>query len=642
MVDVSGGVIERSRLIAMRDAMVCRGPDEVGEWFRPAGDRRPAVALGYRRVSGGSDDTRPPLADETGEVRVVLAGTVYNASALRNELAAAGERFRSRSDAEVLLHGYRRWGLPTLAPRLRGGFAFAIWDGRSGELHLVRDHLGKKPLLFRVRDGLVEFAGDIKSFWIGGGENALDPAAIDEFLYYGAVSQSRTIFRGVQKLPPASWMTFSADGGSGSGQKVRVATHTYWRPDYSRKEQRSVDDWLAELDVRLRQAVRLRLPEDSPPAGFLSGGVDSSTVCALMAQESPARLRTFSVGFDTGDRYDERVHSRAVAAHIGSEHTELVVKPDAAPILSDLVWHYGEPYGDSSAVPTWLISREASGHVSTVLSGDGGDEAFAGYSRHRRADTARRYAWLTPLVTRGLAPLAARLVNLVAPRTLFARNFDWSVKYLAGHPLALAGDTTWFDGWRNALYTPAFRDQLAGVHPLDSQRPILRTLTGPTHVDRALEHQLRTTLPNDYLVKTDIAGSAHALEIRCPMLDVDLLDFASRIPTTVLLADHQPKHLLKRYAATRVPREVIYRKKHGFAVPIRHWLRNEWQVPVRSLLLSKQADRGYFRPRTVANLLDAHAAGRSNHASRIWTLLMLEIWHRIFVDKTLRPGEAVL
>jgi len=457
-------------------------------------------------------------------------------------------------------------------------------------------------------------------------------------LYYSVISQGRTIFRDVQKLAPASWATFSADG---RGQ-LRVVTRTYWRPDYSRKEQRSVDDWLAELDHRLRQAVRLRLSADAPPGGFLSGGVDSSVVCALMARESPVRPRTFSVVFDTNDRYDERVYSRAVAEHIGSEHTELLVKPDVAPILSDLVWHYGEPYGDSSAVPTWLISREACRHVGTVLTGDGGDEGFAGYSRHRRADTARRRAWLTPLVTRGLAPLAARLVTFIAPRTLLARNFDWAVKYLAGNPLALAGDTTWFDGWRNALYAAAFVAQLGGRHPLESQRPILQTLTGSTHVDRALEHLLRTTLPNDYLVKTNIAGTVHAMELRCPLLDVDLLEFASRIPAAVLLEGNQPKSLLKRYAATLVPREGVYRKKHGFAVPIRYWLRGQWQAPVRALLLSPRADRGYFRPRCITALLDAHAAGGANHDSRVWTLVMLEIWHRLFVDKTLQPGQAVL
>jgi len=645
IVEFGGREIPRELLLAMRDVMTCRGPDDAGAWYSQpceiASDSRACVALGHRRLSiiDLSPAGHQPMSNEDGTVWTVFNGEVYNFLELRPELEKLGHRFRSHTDTEVLIHGYEQWGIDGLVPRLRGMFAFALWDGRTQQLHLVRDHLGKKPMFYRVSGGRVEFASDIKALYLASPQTPeLNPQAIDEFLYYGVISQNCTIFRGVHKLASGMYMSFRGTAAGG----VQGTGHQYWRPNYTHKEDRSGSDWLAALDHHLRRAVKMRMISDVPLGGFLSGGVDSSTVCAIMAQEGTTRPRTFSVGFSTQDRFDEREYSRAVAEHIGSDHTELVVEPDVAPILSDLVWQYGEPYGDSSAVPTYLISREARKHVTVVLTGDGGDEGFAGYSRHLRADRARRYAWLTPLVTRGLAPLAAGLVNAIAPQTLFARNLDMAAKYLSGSPLALAGDTTWFEGLRSSLYSDSFRSRLGGFHPLDNQRPILDALGGTTHVDRALEHLLLTTLPNDYLTKVDVATMAHSLEARCPLLDVDLLDFAARIPSALLVEGNQAKSLLKRYAATLVPPSVIYRKKHGFAVPIRHWFRDEWRQSVRNILLSKQADRGYFNRRCIERILDAHAAGRANHASRIWTLLVLEIWHRLFVDKTLKPGEPVL
>jgi asparagine synthase (glutamine-hydrolysing) len=319
-----------------------------------------------------------------------------------------------------------------------------------------------------------------------------------------------------------------------------------------------------------------------------------------------------------------------------------VVDPQVAPILSDLVWQYGEPYGDSSMIPSYLIAREARKFVTVVLTGDGGDEAFAGYSRHLRADRARRFSHLTPLITQGVVPMAAKLVSMLAPRTMLARNFDLSAKYLSGSRQALAGDTCWFDGMRKGLYTKCFMDRLQGSHPLGDQAQLLAGLKGPTHVDRALEHLLLTTLPNDYLVKVDVATMAHSLEARCPFLDVDLLNFAMTIPSALLVEGNLAKSLLKRYAATLVPPEVIYRKKQGFAVPVKHWLRDSWRQGVENLLLSKAAtDRQYFEPAFVRKVLNEHTRGRRNHGSRIWTLLVLEIWNRLFVDRSLQPGQEV-
>ncbi len=662
IVDFSGRPIDTAMLVRMRDIMACRGPDDAGLYQSPSGSPV-GVALGHRRLAiiDLSPAGRQPMDNEDGTIQLVLNGEIYNFLELRGELEGS-HKFHSRTDTEVLIHGYEEWGLAALVRRIRGMFAFAIWDSRRCELHLVRDHLGKKPLFYlRAANNRVEFSSDIKSLWtISPQTPELDERAIDEFLYYSVIGQARTIFKGISKLPPASFATFRSS---------EPEVIEYWSPDYTRKETDSAGDWLEGIDHHLRTAVKRRMIADVPLGAFLSGGVDSSTVCALMAKEGSTKPKTFSAVFKGHERFDEGPFSRAVAEHIGSEHTELAVEPDVAPILSELVWQWGEPFGDSSMIPSYLIAREARKHATVVLTGDGGDEAFAGYSRHLRADRARRLAWLTPLVTRAVVPAAAKVVATFAPRTLFARNFDLAAKYLAGSRLALAGDTCWFDGMRDGLYTRSFRERLHGFHPLAAQRDLLESLGGPSHVDRALEFLLRTTLPNDYLAKVDVATMAHSLEARCPFLDVDLLDFAATIPTAMLLgrdADRREsagtsrrrgnwaqradspqspgaKALLKRYAATLVPPGVVYRKKHGFAVPIRHWIAGPWQKGVRELLLSKTGvGRGYFEPAFVQRVLDEHSSGRRNHASRIWTLMVLEIWHRLFVDGTLKPGERVL
>ena len=461
IVDFSGRPIDTAMLVRMRDIMACRGPDDAGLYQSPSGSPV-GVALGHRRLAiiDLSPAGRQPMDNEDGTIQLVLNGEIYNFLELRGELEGS-HKFHSRTDTEVLIHGYEEWGLAALVRRIRGMFAFAIWDSRRCELHLVRDHLGKKPLFYRAANNRVEFSSDIKSLWtISPQTPELDERAIDEFLYYSVIGQARTIFKGISKLPPASFATFRSS---------EPEVIEYWSPDYTRKETHRAGDWLEGIDHHLRTAVKRRMIADVPLGAFLSGGVDSSTVCTLMAKEGSTKPKTFSAVFKGHERFDEGPFSRAVAEHIGSEHTELAVEPDVAPILSELVWQWGEPFGDSSMIPSYLIAREARKHATVVLTGDGGDEAFAGYSRHLRADRARRLAWLTPLVTRAVVPAAAKVVATFAPRTLFARNFDLAAKYLAGSRLALAGDTCWFDGMRDGLYTRSFRERLHGFHPLAAQ-----------------------------------------------------------------------------------------------------------------------------------------------------------------------------
>jgi asparagine synthase (glutamine-hydrolysing) len=631
IVDWTGKQIESSRLVAMRDLMTARGPDDAGLYLERG------VGLGHRRLSiiDLSAAARQPMANEDGTIQLVYNGEIYNFLDLRKELLAGGHRFVSRSDTEVLVHGYEQWGIDGLVARLEGMFAFAIWDGGRRQLHLVRDRLGKKPLFYRQTAGRCVFASDIKSIYLeADGRLAPDERAVDEFLYYTVISQPRTIFADVRKLPAGHVATFQESGGT---------VKSYWQPDFTAKAAKSVDQWLEGIDWHLHRAVKRRLISDVPIGAFLSGGVDSSCVCAVMAQEASVTPRTFSVGFADAPDWDERRYAQAVARHIGSDHAELLVDPDVAPILAQLVWQHGEPYGDSSMVPTFLIAREARKHVTVVLTGDGGDEAFAGYSRHLRSALPERYAYLPGLVTGWLIPAASRLLAAMAGRTTLAHNFQLAADYLSGRREALAYSTCWFDAWRRELYSDDYMARLGGWHPLETRRPLLNMLAGPTSLDRALEYLMRTTLCDDYLTKVDVATMANSLEARCPFLDAELLTFAMTIPSELLVMGWQKKALLKRYAQHLIPQEVIYRKKQGFAVPIRRWFQNEWRLPLERFLLSKQAcQRGYFRPSTVQRVLQEHAAGRRNHAGRIWTLLVFEIWNRLFVDRTLTAADPVL
>lgn len=631
IIDWAGKEVDERTVLAMRDMMTVRGPDDAG-LHMAAG-----VGMGHRRLSiiDLSPAGHQPMANEDQTVWIVFNGEIYNFRELRPQLQAAGHKFRSNSDTEVLLHGYEQWGLKGLATRIVGMFAAAIWDGKTRSLHLLRDPLGKKPLFYRYQDGRLLFASDIKSLWAAcDGKLQLNEEALDDFLYYSVISQERTIFRGVERLHSGTTASFDGRG---------VTFERYWSPDYTKKQARTTEEYLEGIDHYLRQAVKRRLIADVPLGGFLSGGVDSSCICALMAQETGGACKTFSVGFENAPGFDERQYSRLVAKHIGSQHTELVAQPHVASILSNLVWQYGEPYGDSSMIPTYLIAQEARKHVTTVLTGDGGDEGFAGYGRHLRADLPDLHGRWPAFIRNGLVPLLSSAYSAMVPSRKSSRNFRLFADYLSGNVRALAMSNCWFDGLRERLYSPALHHALAGYHPQQAQRELLAGLGGPTFVDKALEYLVRTTLVNDYLVKVDVATMAHSLEARCPFLDRDLIDFAVTIPAQTLIEGHQAKALLKQYAQTLVPREAIYRRKQGFAIPIRHWFRDDWGGPLKELLLSPQAlGRGYFQPDFLRKIVTDHVSGKTNHVARIWTMLVFEIWNRLFVDRTLKPGDPVL
>ena len=388
IIDWNNEEIDSTQLTKMRDIMFHRGPDAAGLHLESG------VGLGHRRLSiiDLSEAGNQPMTNETEDIWLVFNGEIYNYRELRDELRQFGHRFSSKADSGILIHGFEEWGLPGLVGRIRGMFALAIWDRREKQLHLIRDHLGKKPLFFCQRDHRLYFASDIKAIWSAlDGNLEVNPEAVDEFLYYYFITQDRTIFKGVYKLPPAHFATFSPS---------KFSSTCYWKPDYGQSSTNSPQDWLEGIDHHFRNAVRRRLISDVPLRSFLSGGIDSSCVCATVAKVTDEAPKTFTVGFSDQMDFDERPYSRTVAEHIGSDHTEMLLRPEISQHLSTLVWHYGEPFGDSSAMPSFLIAEAARKYVGVVLTGDGGDEAFAGYDRYLVAKRDRYLSRIPNFVKR--------------------------------------------------------------------------------------------------------------------------------------------------------------------------------------------------------------------------------------------------
>ncbi len=631
--DRAGASIDASQLTTMRDVMLTRGPDAAGAYFAPH------IALGHRRLSiiDLSPAGNNPMPNEDGTVQIVLNGEIYNFLDLRPELEAAGHVFRSRSDTEVLIHGYEEWGIDGLLRRIRGMYAFAIWDARNRELILARDRVGKKPLFVYDDRKTVLFASDIKSIWTLKRDGlTLDPKAIDEFLFNYYIQQDRSIYREVWKVQPAEYVVFSTDA-----DQTRRAK--YWSVSYADKQIKTESEWIDGLEHHLRRAVRQRMIADVPLGAFLSGGVDSSAVAAFMARESGSPINTFTIGFENIRQYDERAHAKRVADHIGSNHTEIVLEPDVWAVLPYLVWHYGEPFGDASAVPTYFVSKAAREYVTVVLTGDGGDETLAGYDRHLSADRARRMRHVPGVLRRHLIPAVARSLAANAPDRLQFDRAALFAEHMAGRlDLAVRRSSVWRDHRRERLWQPDWFNCISDWHPAQPQIDALGECDGPTPLDHRLQMDMNCTLPSDYLVKVDVASMAASLEARCPFLDTDLIEFAACIPADMLLADGELKHLGKKLATRHVPHDSIYRRKWGFGLPIGHWMRDEWHARVRRMLLDgPAAKRGMFDLRFVERILDEHRDGHADHRFRLWTLLILEIWQQIFIDRTLNPGDTL-
>jgi asparagine synthase (glutamine-hydrolysing) len=614
--------IDRDALVAMTDALAHRGPDAAG-YFVDAG-----IGLGHRRLSIIDLATGDqPLGNEDGTIQVVFNGEIYNFADVRAELQAHGHRFRTGSDTEVIVHGYEQWG-DRCVDRFRGMFAFALWDGPKRRLLLARDRLGVKPLYYAEIPGVgLVFGSEIKSL-LQNSEIPREwrPETLDAYLTLLYVPAPDTIYRAVRKLPPAHVLV--AEGGA-------VRTSRYWDLEFTGDGAPAREEaYLEELDAILREAVGLRLISDVPLGAFLSGGIDSSLVVAYMKETSGAPPVTISVGFDHA-AFDEVEHARTVAEHVGCEFHALTANPQVDTLLPKLAWHFDEPFADSSAVPTYYVSQAARRLVTVALSGDGGDELWAGYARHRVEHWEQR-------ARRVLGP-AQRAAGWLAGALPLSIRGARSLRHLACNPdqaYALKHAYGMFEPDAKArLYSADFSRRVRHADPFASFRDAYHACGSADPLDRALYVDARTYMIDDVLTKVDRMSMAVSLEAREPLLDHKLLEFSARVPSSLKLKDGKSKYLLRRLLERRVPRSIVERGKRGFAAPIGEWLRGPLRAMTTELLLDgRLRDRGIFNPAEVARLWDEHRSGRAEHPHRLWQLVMLEIWFRQYIDAS--PASA--
>jgi len=622
--------IDTSTLKRMTDVLRHRGPDDDGTYeseftIRSPYEPLPGVALGFRRLSiidlaGGQQ----PMCNEDGSVWTVFNGEIYNFATLRRRLEGAGHTFRTDSDTEVIVHLYEDEGLDCFN-HLNGMFAIAIWDVNRRRLLLGRDRLGQKPLVYRHEPGRVAFASELKSLLeIPGMPRQIDVGAIDEYLTYQYVPHPNTIFKGIRKLPPGHLAVFEDD---------TFDVQPYWQPDLNHEIQISADDATAQLQTLMDESVRMRMRSDVPLGAFLSGGVDSSLIVALMQRASEQPIKTFSIGFPIA-AYDETAYARQVAEHLGTEHHEFQVTPEAVEILPKLVWNYDEPFADSSAIATWYVAKMTRENVTVALSGDGGDELFAGYPRYRAI-------WLSSLLDgartiRSLvaAPFWQRLPG--ARQKSLLRRAKRISESLAKTPQRryLEWIAIFNEARRGSVYSDEFLERLPDSDPFEFLHRAWGRAGERDHVTAASLADLTTYLPCDLMTKVDIASMAHSLEVRQPFLDYRLVEFAASLPCSLKFSRGRGKTLLKRAFGKLLPSQIWNRRKMGFGVPVDHWFRHELHDMTRDVLLDETArQRGIFRPEAVEQLIDEHQSEKFDHAYRLWALLFLELWQREWVDR---------
>ena len=605
----------------MAAVLAHRGPDGEGVFVKDH------VGLGHRRLAiiDLSPAAHQPMSNEDGSIWIVFNGEIYNFHELRETLIRKGYSFRSASDTEVIVRLYEDKGLDAIR-ELRGMFALAIWDANQKHLLLARDRLGKKPLFYFDGPSAFIFASELQSLLEDHSvPRTPDLAAIRNYLTYSYVPYPQTAFQGIRKLPPAHYLLV---------REGHLLLHRYWDLDYAKQTREPQEALTERLRGSLEEAVRLRMVSDVPIGAFLSGGIDSSTVVALMSRLSKGPVKTFSIGFED-EAFSELPHARVISRRFGTDHHEFVVKSDAVAILPLLVRHFGEPFADSSAVPQYYLSKLASESVTVALSGDGGDEGFGGYGRYVAALLARPADRLPGPLRNGFAALGRGLAT-------FPRATPFLLR--AGHFLRALNDdpgrryARWmscFDGDQQvALFSKDFLERVRSIDPEGLILDAYRTSDAAHFLNATLDVDVRTYLPNDLLVKVDITSMANSVEIRCPFLDHPLIEFAASLPPSVKIRGLKKKYLLKRAVADLLPEQILDRPKQGFAVPIDQWFRHDLKEMAHDILLDPHSlGRGYFRAEVVRGLLDEHVKGVRHWHHQLWNLLMLELWHRACIDR---------
>ncbi|OLE82563.1 MAG: asparagine synthase (glutamine-hydrolyzing) [Acidobacteria bacterium 13_1_20CM_2_65_9] len=597
---------------SMCGAMVHRGPDEEGVYL---GD---GVALGMRRLSIiDLDNGQQPICNEDASVWIVFNGEIYNYRELRAQLERNGHTFRTASDTETIVHLYEDVGA-RVVDYLRGMFAFAIWDTRTRRLLLARDRLGIKPLFFSERDDELVFASELKPILqLSTVERSVSWEAASHLFTFLATPSSQSIVDGIRKLEPGRIATAVGNGG------LRI--ERYWDVDFVPDEATTEDAIVERLRELLVESVTLHRISDVPIGAFLSGGIDSSAVVATMARVAPDPVKTFSIGFAEAG-YDELAHAREVAAAFGTDHYDLVLRPDVIQIVEDLTWYLDEPFGDTSAIPTYMVSKLAAEHVKVVLSGDGGDELFAGYEKYVVESRERRFdkipAWLRRA---GGAVGDAMRDGMRGRRFLQHLALDGPARYLDASTMFTR------DQMRRLFHDDAF-DEMSRHDPWRASLAAFAPTGGGDWLAAVQHHDLQTYLPLDILTKVDRMTMAHSIEARPPLLDHKLVEFAATIPAHMRLRGGTTKYLLKRAMRGILPDAIIDRPKHGFAVPLARWFRGDLSEFARDLLLSDTCrQRGFFNTKYIETLFRQHDRGRDLDL-QLWTILSFELWCRRFLD----------
>ena len=636
MCGIAGGIwahdapgLTQSMLARMTDAIAHRGPDDQGHLILPpkrhpslVGARpSPGVALGFRRLSIIDLSTgHQPLGNEDGSIQIVFNGEIYNYQDLRHRLEGSDHTFRTQTDTETIVHLYEDLGLDCFE-HLNGMFALAIWDQRRERLVLARDRMGKKPLFYTIQNGQLFFASELKSLLtLPSIRREIDPGAIDLYLTYQYIPHPHSIYKGIHKLPPGHFAVFE------NGQ---LKIQRFWNIDWSREIAISKRDASEQLREILTDSVKIRLRSDVPLGAFLSGGIDSSLIVAIAQKQLETPIQTFSIGFSEAD-FDETHYAKMVADHVGTKHERFEVTPDAMSILDQLVYQYDEPFGDSSAVPTWYLCEMTRRHVTVALSGDGGDELFGGYERYRALKlSGQLQSWL-PVGWMSQSSWIKRLPDSNARRS-FLRRVRRFCEALGQPPverymnwIQIFGEASRLD-----LYQDSFIEQLPDRNPVSFLKDAWRNAGKRDLVSCASTSDLQTYMPCDLMTKIDIASMAHSLEARQPMLDYRLVEWAASLPSHLKLRGKQGKRLLMDTYYDELPKEIWHRPKMGFGVPIAKWFRTSLRDRTYDALLSKDAKcHEFFRREAISTLVEDHMSGRTSNGYRLWNLLFLELWLR--------------
>ncbi len=609
--------IEEPVLRSMNDSLWHRGPDDDGFLVR---DR---VGLGMRRLSiidvaGG----RQPVHNEDKSVWAVFNGEIYNYHELRDELERRGHQFYTKSDTETLVHLYEEYGDAGVT-RLRGMFAYALWDERRRRLFVARDRLGIKPLYYGRFDGRLYLASELRAFdRVPGFPRVLNEASVQRYLAYLYVPGPQTIWRDIVELPPAHYLVYDGD---------TVSTHRYWDVEYRQREHRPLGEWREHFLAQFRDSVKCHLMSEVPLGAFLSGGIDSSAMVAVMAQESRSRVKTFSIGYEgEGSFQDERVYARIVADRYATEHREFVVSPDAAKLLPELVAAMEQPFADSSVLPNYYISKLTRQHVTVALSGLGGDEIGGGYQRYLGMLWAERYARLPGLLRpHRLEAAVGRLPDVHSGR----RWIDHAKRFVATTRLGAADRyaamvTTFSPAQRTRLLAADFRRQ-AGT---DDAEALVSRVFGSRHADGVLHAAMRADLGSylvgDLLTLADRISMWHSLEVRVPFLDHPLVELMATAPASLKVHGRSKKVLMREAFRDLLPRSILDRRKMGFSIPLALWLRTDLRATMEEILAESEVRRlGYLDTAEVERIKTEHLAGRTNHESKLWALINLVCWH---------------